>query len=68
MDSSVFDKRVVRRNIEKGLITQQQYLEHLSGLNDLSEQCEPVEESLYPEEETEPEADIDGTVDANPEG
>ena len=53
MDPSIFDKRVVRRNIRKGLITQQDYLDHLSGLEDRSDACEPVEEQLYPKDEEE---------------
>lgn len=55
MDTSIFDKRVVRRNMEKGLITQQDYLEYLKGLEDKNEECEPVEERLYPKDETEEE-------------
>ena len=55
MDSSIFDKRVVRRNIEKGLITQQDYLDHLAGLEDKDDSCDSVEEQLYPEDEAETE-------------
>ena len=55
MESSIFDKRVVRRNIERGLITQQDYLDHLAGLPDTTDLSEPVEEQLYPEDELEDE-------------
>ena len=57
MDEFMFDKRVVRRNIERGLITQQDYINYLKNLGDTSSQCEPVEETLYPNGETEGAAD-----------
>ena len=58
MDSFIFDRRVVRRNIEKGFITQQEYLDHIKNLPDMAEQCEQVEESLYPDEKEEETPDI----------
>jgi len=31
----VFDKRILHRNLEKGLITREEYEKHIAGLNDL---------------------------------
>jgi hypothetical protein len=53
MDPSIFDKRVVRRNIRKGIITQQQYVDYIKGLDDKVDDCEPVEEQLYLKDEPE---------------
>ena len=52
MDSFLFDKRVVRKNIEKGLITQQEYVAYLEGLEDVGTNSQPVEETLYADDDT----------------
>ncbi|MBN2716858.1 MAG: hypothetical protein JXX14_13485 [Deltaproteobacteria bacterium] len=38
----LFDKRVVDRNIDKGLITQTDVAEYLAGLPDVESQSEPL--------------------------
>ena len=48
MDDTLFDRRVVRRNINKGLVSQNEYDKHLSKLSNLAEECEDVEVTLYP--------------------
>jgi hypothetical protein len=57
MDSNIFDKRVVRRNIEKGVISQQDYLKYLNELEDNAGNCDVVEEELYPRDEPKSEND-----------
>jgi hypothetical protein len=63
MNLKLLDKRVVMRNIEKGVLTQADYQQHLQDLEDLTDQCEEMEVSLFgndKEEETEnaePESD-----------
>ena len=32
----VFDKRILQRNLEKGIITRDEYEKHIAGLGDLS--------------------------------
>jgi hypothetical protein len=39
----LFDKRVVERNIARGLITREEYNQYLESLEDASEQTIPVE-------------------------
>ncbi len=39
----LFDLRVVERNIQKGLITREEYNEYLAKLEDSSEQAEKIE-------------------------
>jgi hypothetical protein len=63
MDSNIFDKRVVRRNIEKGLITQQDYLNYLKNLQDMTGGCDSVEERLYPGDNDMDESDEDADED-----
>lgn len=40
---SVLDKRVIERNIEKGLIDRKQYEQHLGKLHDAADNAEAVE-------------------------
>jgi hypothetical protein len=67
MDEFMFDKRVVRRNIERGLITQQDYINHLERLQDTSSKCEPVEETLYSDGEVEGTADSGSSGETTPQ-
>ena len=68
MDTKLFDKRVVRRNIDRGLVSQKDYDAYLKGLGDVEDECEPVEVSLYPsdEEEEEKEGDEESSVTGEP--
>lgn len=50
----LFDKRVVERNIKKGLITREEYEKYLSALPDVSDQAEVIQARLGSEEEQQP--------------
>jgi hypothetical protein len=50
----LFDKRVVERNINKGLINRDEYEKRLGALADMAEQAETIQARLG--EEDEPEA------------
>ncbi len=52
MDSKLFDKRTVKRNITNGLITREDYEKYISSLPDTASMAEPVQEKLYGESET----------------
>ena len=75
MDPKLFDKRVVRRNIDKNLISRKDYDKWLAGLDDMEDECEPVEVSLFPSDEEEEEkegeeasAETDEADASTPEG
>jgi len=67
MNSFLFDKRVVRRNIEKGIITQQDYLAYLEGLENTEENCDLVEEKLYVSDEDGQVSDGEPAEETTPE-
>lgn len=47
-DEFLFDKRIIKRNIEKKLISESDYKSYLSRLKDESSDCEKVDiEELY---------------------
>lgn len=43
IDETLFDSRVVERNIEKGLITREDYDAYLGGLDDLADDAVDIE-------------------------
>jgi nitrogen regulatory protein PII-like uncharacterized protein len=47
----LFDRRVVERNIKKGLITREDYEKRLAALEDVAEQAEVIKARLGEEEE-----------------
>jgi hypothetical protein len=51
----LFDRRIVERNIKKGLITRKDYEKHLKALNDVATNIASPEERL----EDAPEPDMD---------
>ena len=51
MDPRVFDKRVVRRNLNNGRITKDEYEKYMNALPDMNDQAEPVTEKLFGNEE-----------------
>ena len=59
-DKKLFDRRVVERNIDKGLITREEYEEHLESLEDAEDNAEPIEAEfeagLFEDDEDEEEA------------
>ena len=63
IDDMTIDKRIVERNIQKGLLTQDQYDQHLEGLKDLTPKMDlvPIEEEIVED----PLTQVDGkTYDA----
>jgi hypothetical protein len=48
MNDKLFDKRVARRNIDQGLVSQKDYDNYLSNLPDLTDKSALVDVSLYP--------------------
>ena len=42
-DDQLFDRRVVERNIEKGLVTREEYEDYLEGLDDTEDNAETIE-------------------------
>ena len=42
----VYDLRTLQRNLERGLITQEQYQQHLDALEDKADNVEPVESNF----------------------
>ena len=43
MDIRNFDKRILQRNLEKGLVTEKDYKKYLSGLKDLEQECDEID-------------------------
>ena len=64
MDPRVFDKRVVRRNLNNGRITKDEYDKYMSALPDMNDQAQPVTEKLFGNEEEEDEASEPSTEEA----
>ena len=52
LDEQVIDKRIVERNIEKGLLTEEEHQSHLIGLPDLKDNAEKVKLFTDEEEQT----------------
>ena len=55
MDSRIIDKRVAKRNINKGLLSKEEYDRYIAALPDLANACEEVTEKLFGAAETEEE-------------
>ena len=53
MDPRLVDKRVAARNLNKGLISKEDYDKHIATLPDLADACEEVSERLFGEPEAE---------------
>ena len=53
MDPRLVDKRVAMRNLNKGLISKEDYDKHIASLPDLADACEDVSEKLFGETEAE---------------
>ena len=66
MDEKLFDKRVIRRNIDKGLVSQREYDKFLSKLANVEEECTEVEITLYPSDNGK-ENDADPDEEPKPE-
>jgi len=50
MNLKLFDKRLVTRNIEKGLVTRAEYRKHLESLEDSASRCVEMAVSLFGED------------------
>lgn len=65
-NARLFDRRVVERNIKKGLVTTKDYEKHLKGLADATAKLAPKDEPLVTDDDDlddddEPETTADGT-------
>jgi hypothetical protein len=45
LDPKLFDRRIVERNIKRGLITRKDYDKYLKSLSDSADKLRPAEES-----------------------
>jgi hypothetical protein len=59
LNPGLIDKRVVERNIKKGLVTRDSYEKYLGALTDVAEQAETVKAKLGAEEPEEMDEDLD---------
>lgn len=50
LSPSLIDKRVIERNIKKGLVTREAFDKHLSALPDVADQAETMKAKLGEEE------------------
>jgi hypothetical protein len=46
MDLRKFDKRIIHRNVDKGIVTPKEYQKYLGELKDLEAECEVFEVQL----------------------
>ncbi len=53
LNPGLIDKRVVERNIKKGLVAREAFDKHLAALADVSDQAEAIKARLGEEEEPE---------------
>ena len=67
MDTKIIDKRVVARNINKGLLTKAEYDKHVKELPDLTDACEEVSETLFGSSDDEADADDESSSEATGE-
>ena len=62
-----YDKRVINRNFEKGIISKEEYENFLKALPDLEDQSEVIDVSLYDDDsESEAEAEAETGGETNP--
>jgi hypothetical protein len=64
MDIRKFDIRVVRRYVNAGLVSLEEYEKELASLPDLSSQAAHLETAASPRAEADPSADGDESADA----
>lgn len=50
MDDTRFDSRTIERNLAKGVVTRQEYDQHLAGLADVTSDADNVEGSMLDHE------------------
>ena len=67
MNEKLFDKRVVSRNINQGLVSQKEYDDYLTKLADLGDECTSVDVSLYPSDEEDEESKPESEEEPSPE-
>lgn len=68
MDSKKFDKRIVGRNIKKGIVSQKDYQDHLSSLEDLEDKSEVIKIQIGEDDEgdeQDPENEADSPENRN---
>ena len=59
-----YDKRVIDRNFEKGIVSREDYEKLLKGLPDLEDQSEVIDVSLY-DDDSESESDGETSPEEN---
>ena len=66
----LLDRRVVQRNIRKGLVTREEYEAYLAGLGDVSDQAEEIRARLGEEEpdDEDEDADLEDDTSDTPSG
>lgn len=67
MDPRLIDKRVIKRNMNTGVVTKDQFDKYLAGLQDMAANAEPVREKLYGNLEEEAPMDDDDSADETDE-
>lgn len=64
MEMYKFDRRVLKRNLDSGIVTEKEYKKHLADLKNLEKESEVIDVSLYGEdEETEDAEEAEDTGD-----
>ncbi len=53
----LLDKRVVERNIKKGMLTREEYEKHLVGLADVATQAEKITATLHGDDDDDDDLD-----------
>lgn len=61
----LLDRRVVERNIKKGLITREEFEKHLEGLGDVGAQAEKIAATLHGRDDDHDVDDDDDDVEEN---
>lgn len=61
---TLLDKRVIERNIKKGLVSRETFEKHLSALPDVADQAETIQAKLGDDDED----DIDDDEDMDSDG
>lgn len=63
----LLDKRVIERNIKKGLVTREEFSKALTSLPDVADHAEEIQARLGAEEQAQPPAVEDALDDADEE-
>ena len=66
MDPRILDKRVAKRNLNKGTLSREDYDKYLAALPDMAANAEPVKEKLFgsPDEDEDINTENETSTDA----